>query len=88
MKRAAHPSSTGRGLSIAGIEPLRGYRMSRYEDACPIEASARASRCQSCCSTAGVPPCVAAYLGGRAAVAASNVVPLFRVEVMSSRKAA
>jgi hypothetical protein len=63
--------------------------MSRYEDACPFEPRGRASRCQTCCgANNSVPPCVAAYLSGRQAMAPANVVPLFRVEVVEARKAA
>lgn len=63
--------------------------LSRYEDACPFEARARASHCHSCSSSSNnVPPCVAAYLGGPRLLPAANVIPLFRVEVLSARKAA
>lgn len=62
--------------------------MSRYEDACPIESAARANSCQSCCTANNVPPCVAAFLGGRAALPSSNVIYLRRIEVVESRKAA
>ena len=62
--------------------------MSRYEDSCPIEAAVRANRCQTCCAANSVPPCVAAFLGGRAALPAANVIHLHRVEVVESRKAA
>ncbi len=46
--------------------------MSRYEDCCPIESSARANSCQSCCAANNLPPCVAAFLAGRAALPAST----------------
>lgn len=62
--------------------------MSRFEDSCPITAAARANSCQSCCATNSVPPCVAAFLGGRAALPASNVIQLRRIEVVESRRAA
>ena len=62
--------------------------MSRYEDSCPVEAPIRAGSCQSCCATRNLPPCVAAFLGGRAALPASNVIQLRRVEVVETRKAA
>lgn len=60
--------------------------MSRFEDACPIQATMRASRCESCVAANNVPPCVAVYLGGRQQK--SNLVPLYRVELVESRKAA
>jgi hypothetical protein len=63
--------------------------MSRFEDACPFSEPARANRCKSCESRSnGLPPCVAAYLSGSAALQPENVIPLFRVEVAPLRKAA
>lgn len=63
--------------------------MSRYENACPLEARNRANHCESCTvAHASVPPCVAAYLGGAQALTASNVLPLHRIEVVNARKAA
>ena len=62
--------------------------MSRNEEACPFEAPARASRCETCCAANAVTPCVAAYLSGRAAAPASNVISIRRVEVVEARRAA
>ncbi len=63
--------------------------MSRYENACPLDARNRASRCASCVAAHGsVPPCVVAYLGQAQSLVASNVLPLHRVEVVDARKAA
>ena len=63
--------------------------MSRYEEACPYTAQNRASRCATCSdANKGIPPCVAAYLGGQAALRPANVISLFRMEVVESRRAA
>ena len=62
--------------------------MSRYEEACPYEAPARASRCETCCATNTLTPCVAAYLSGKVAVPPSNVISIRRVEAVEARKAA
>ena len=63
--------------------------MSRFEEACPFDARGRASRCASCSdANNSLPPCIAAYLGGRQALAPANVIPLFRIEVVDARKAA
>ncbi len=62
--------------------------MSRNEEVCPFEAAARASRCEPCCAATAVTPCIAAYLSGRAAAPASNVISIRRIEVVEARKAA
>ncbi|MBK6320005.1 MAG: hypothetical protein IPI33_00140 [Dehalococcoidia bacterium] len=62
--------------------------MSRYDEACPFDSSARANRCQPCCAANSVPPCVAAYLDGRSLQLASNVIPLYRADALPVRKAA
>lgn len=61
--------------------------MTRLEKACPYPAGSREFRCERCSvAHGGVPPCVAAYLGGQ--VAAEQVVPLEAIEERRARKAA
>ncbi len=62
--------------------------MTPFEDACPFDAAARASRCQTCCNANTLPPCAAAYLRGAAGRKPANVISLFRVEAEAPRKAA
>jgi hypothetical protein len=62
--------------------------MNRIEEACPFEAQTRAGRCMTCCSASQVPPCVAAYLSGKALQPASNVLPFEDRYVPRARKAA
>lgn len=63
--------------------------MSAIEDACPFDAPARAVRCQACCNaSSSVPPCVAAYLGGRARRYTENVVPIRQAMPVVRRQAA
>lgn len=88
LKRGKHPSSTGAGLSIAESDTWRTPVMNRFEEACPFEAVSRAGRCTSCCSANEVPPCVAAYLSGKAPERANNVIPLRVVTASLLRKAA
>ncbi len=61
--------------------------MSRMEKACPFTAATRASHCGRCWTAhGGVPPCVAAYLGG--SPAGEGVIRLELLERGPSRKAA
>lgn len=62
--------------------------MSRYENSCPFESRSRASQCESCISTASLPPCIAAYLRGPELLRSSNVIPLHQATAPSARKAA
>ncbi len=63
--------------------------MSAIEDACPFDEPARAGRCEACCNaSSSVPPCAAAYLGGRARRYTESIVPIRRVEPMARRQAA
>ncbi len=61
--------------------------MTRLEKACPLSAATRAAHCERCWTAhGGVPPCVAAYLGGRPA---GEGVVLLRAEgKRAERKAA
>ncbi|GIW13244.1 MAG: hypothetical protein KatS3mg062_0683 [Tepidiforma sp.] len=61
--------------------------MTRLEKACPFTAATRASHCERCWTAhGGVPPCVAAYLGGQGP--AEGVVRLEVPGRKSARKAA
>jgi hypothetical protein len=61
--------------------------MTRMEKACPFSAATRASHCERCWrASGGVPPCVAAYLGGRPP--AEGVIRLEPVARSKARKAA
>lgn len=61
--------------------------MTRLEKACPFSATTRAHHCERCWTAhGGVPPCVAAYLGGQAA--AEGAVRLDVLERAAARKAA
>lgn len=63
--------------------------MTPITEACPYDDATRASRCEPCCSTNGsLTPCVVAYLRGQIAPATSNIVPLHRVFLRDSRRAA
>lgn len=62
--------------------------MPQLAEICPFDATVRASRCEPCCAANTVAPCVAAYLGGRAALPASNIISIRRVEAIESRRAA
>jgi hypothetical protein len=83
-----NPSSTGADMSIASLETCWEPRMNRYEESCPFDERNRAARCETCCATNNLPPCAAAFLSGRAAVPASNVIPIRRIELVESRRAA
>lgn len=62
--------------------------MNRFEEACPFEAATRAARCTTCCAANQVPPCVAAYLQGKARGHDSNVIPLVERKSSTLRRAA
>lgn len=63
--------------------------MSAVEDSCPFDPGTRAQRCISCCAAnLPVPPCVAAYLGGRSRRALANVIPLQTASRAPGKKAA
>jgi hypothetical protein len=60
--------------------------MSRFESSCPFDATTRANRCETCSSAnKGLPPCVAAYLGG-VDTPRAKVISILSVE--PARKAA
>ena len=61
--------------------------MTRMEKACPFTAATRAAHCERCWTAhGGVPPCVAAYLGG--SPAAEGVIRLEVLERAATRRAA
>lgn len=63
--------------------------MSAIQNACPFDEATRAQRCNACCNTnSSVPPCVAAYLGGRGRRQDENVIPIRRAEPVTRRQAA
>lgn len=61
--------------------------MEQMPEACPFDAASRAARCVSCSAASeAVPPCVAAYLGGRRP--AVQVISLVEVQAVRVRRAA